>query len=870
MTAYTYKKLISWSRGALRLWQQDALRRVLEGRVTDADIKEIAGIALYGILGREDPRAKPANASHVRPSGKSLPSVTLLGIRDIQRVNALGPGPIAFSGTGLTVIYGENASGKTGFSRILKKACRARAPESAIRGNVFEPPSPKPPAATIDFSVDGTHDSAVWEDGSPSRDTLALVTIFDADCARWQVDRPNTIEYTPELLAVFRDLATVFRRVGTALQSRKAEIPSRPAILDELKTKLETGTSAWAFLDSLSANSNPKELVRLSTLNDAERKRIAELAEVLRADPAAEWREEEARGRRVMNLGRLCQTLEVFVSDTACERLASIIEKAIDAEEAVQTARAILSGNSKLEGVGGEIWRRLWEAARTYSQQLAFPGEAFPVIRDGALCVLCQQSLDEQAKKRLRSFEEFVQGEVQQHADVARAELDATVKSISSMPIPKRSRDAVRDIGLLESEKGCEIRLFLISVKRRRSYLLALASGRKVKDRPMLSPIPDLNPVRTAIDERIRILQIAANAEGRQALVAQQNELSARTKLSTYQTDVANEISRLVLIAFLDTAISECNTHGVTLEQGAAEKALVTSKLQDRFRTHLVNFGFSELQVDLLPQGGEQGKRPYGCRVTANPAAPAGEVLCEGERTCVALAGILAELDITENRSGIVLDDPVCSLDHNYRERIARHLTEEAQKRQVIIFTHDIVFLFLLERYAGSKGVTFQAMTLRRGGSTGGHGQVESEPPWESMRVKERVARMRRTVTAARQLWNSNAAGYEKEARDVYTQLRQTWERAVEEVLLNSAILRFGQAVETQRLRKVAGDLSIADVQAVDESMSYCSKFMHDPPGNVSRERPPGPDIVEADIKRLDDWARAIWKRRESSGRAQA
>ena len=118
-------------------------------------------------------------------------------------------------------------------------------------------------------------------------------------------------------------------------------------------------------------------------------------------------------------------------------------------------------------------------------------------------------------------------------------------------------------------------------------------------------------------------------------------------------------------------------------------------------------------------------------------------------------------------------------------------------------------------------------------------------------------------MTAARQLLSAgNGPGYEREARHVYGELRQSWERGVEELLLNSAILRFGQAVETQRLRKVAGDLRIEDIEKVDEEMSYCSKFMHDPPGNVSRERPPGPDILEADIRKLEDWAKTMRSRR--------
>jgi len=872
MTAYTYENLLSWSREKLRPWQQDALRRVLVGQVNDADIQILAEICLSAVLDNPDPRLNPANTTHVRPSGDSLPTIALLGIRDIKRVNALGPGPIAFAGTGLNVIYGDNASGKSGFTRILKKACRAKAPGPAIRGNVFEADSREPASANIDFSINDTHECFAWVDGVPTRDQLALVTIFDADCAKWQVDKPNVIEYTPELLAVFRDLAVVFRRVGAALQSKRAGFLNRPAAIDELKRKLDTSTSVRMFLDSLSAYSDPKELAQLSTLNHSERERMAELEQVLKVDPALQWREDEARGRRVITMGDLFHNLGTMVSDAAYEQLASKVQKAKEAEEAAQGARTVLSRHSKLEGVGTDVWRSLWEAARVYSQQIAYLGEEFPVLSEKAVCVLCQQSLslDEQAKERLRSFEEFVQGEIQLRADKARADLDATIKSIRSMPIPKRSRDAVREIGLSKSEEVREIRLFLISVKRRRLYLLSLASSKKTKNCPILLPKPDTNRITADINEKIRTLQVAASAEGRRKLIAEKNELSARDLLSSYRDDVAKEISRLQFLAILDAAIAECTTYGVTLEQGAAEKALITSKLQDRFRSHLISFGFSELQVDLLPQGGEQGVRPYGCRLTANPNVPAGEILSEGERTCVALAGLLAELDTTDNRSGIVLDDPVCSLDHNYRERITRHLAEEATKRQIIVFTHDIVFLFLLQHYSGNKGVPCQPMTLRRGGPLGGHGRAELEPPWESMTVKQRVARMRRTLTAARQLLkNNDCPGYEKEARDVYSELRQTWERAVEEVLLNGAILRFGLAVETQRLRKVADDLRVADVEKVDDEMSYCSKFMHDPPGSLSRERPPGPDIIEADITKLNEWVKGIRARRDSNNRAQ-
>ncbi len=65
------------------------------------------------------------------------------------------------------------------------------------------------------------------------------------------------------------------------------------------------------------------------------------------------------------------------------------------------------------------------------------------------------------------------------------------------------------------------------------------------------------------------------------------------------------------------------------------------------------------------------------------------------------LAAFLSELSVSANDSAIIFDDPVSSLDHEYREALAKRLADEAAGgRQVIVFTHDIAFLFMLSRTA--------------------------------------------------------------------------------------------------------------------------------------------------------------------------
>jgi hypothetical protein len=116
-------------------------------------------------------------------------------------------------------------------------------------------------------------------------------------------------------------------------------------------------------------------------------------------------------------------------------------------------------------------------------------------------------------------------------------------------------------------------------------------------------------------------------------------------------------------------------------------------------------------------------------------------------------------------------------------------------------------------------------------------------------------------VEAKRFLRDGDRKSYELRALDIYRRLRQSWERAVEEVLLYETVLRFGDAIQTQRLPKLT-DISDSDVETVTKEMSRCSDFVHDEAAAVYAETP-DPDVVDDDMSRLNDWVKAIRDRRK-------
>lgn len=109
------------------------------------------------------------------------------------------------------------------------------------------------------------------------------------------------------------------------------------------------------------------------------------------------------------------------------------------------------------------------------------------------------------------------------------------------------------------------------------------------------------------------------------------------------------------------------------------------------------------------------------------------KVLSEGEKRAVALADFITEVALDVTSGGIILDDPVTSLDLEWRETIADILVKEAERRQVIVFTHDLPFLYFLKKHAEELGIDLATHWIKRGNIDGKPGYVYCNncPHWK-------------------------------------------------------------------------------------------------------------------------------------------
>ena len=135
--------VLAWA-NALPAWQADAVRRLLiagEQPLSDQDYSEILAFAKADLkLAPSPDNVKPIPPAAGKFSGAPATTVAvkLLSISDVRNVNIIKSGQTQpFAESGVTVVYGDNGSGKSGYSRILKLACQARDKDERILPNVF-------------------------------------------------------------------------------------------------------------------------------------------------------------------------------------------------------------------------------------------------------------------------------------------------------------------------------------------------------------------------------------------------------------------------------------------------------------------------------------------------------------------------------------------------------------------------------------------------------------------------------------------------------------------------------------------------------------------------------------------------------------
>jgi hypothetical protein len=271
--------------------------------------------------------------------------------------------------------------------------------------------------------------------------------------------------------------------------------------------------------------------------------------------------------------------------------------------------------------------------------------------------------------------------------------------------------------------------------------------------------------------------------------------------------------------------------------------------------------------VKLESVKGAKGERRFGMRLDATTTLKVGEVASEGEHRCIALAAFLAELSQASHKSALVFDDPVSSLDHKRRTRIAKRLVVESKTRQVLVFTHDLAFVCDMQINADEHHVEIHGRHLDW--SATAPGRCHNELPWEGQKHKAQMKTLREQCGRADKISREQGQQeYRAFAGGVCDQIRAAAERVVEEELFNHVLRRHESRIQVGRLESV-GAVEPADYNAVHGVWKACSEVT--PAHSSSRAKQsevPDPAKLKEYVDVLEQVVGAVKQRRQGAGAA--
>lgn len=844
--------IYQWSL-TLPKWQSDALARLMsKAQLSNDDHDDLLALlkAENGIPDSKRRVAKPLSVAQIPVAATSSTKMELLAIEAMQRVNAIAnTARLSIQTAGLTVVYGDNGSGKSGYSRVLKRACRARDQSEVIYPNAnLEAVDKKPAEADFVLSVNGNQLTVHWVDGQPSPDELSSLTVFDNRCARAYLDKEDDFSYVPFGLEVFQSLSATCnelkRQVDSEISGCFVDKSAFATLLGE--------TKVGKLIGSLSAKTDPAKVEELATLTAAEVAEHQSLAESLKeADPKQKALQLRQKAQRVKVVATQSNDKGKFVSRQQFEKFKSLSDSYYTAKAASDLAANQFKENGQLlPGTGGEVWKELFDAAKKFLAEYN-PDATLTSLKQEDPCPLCQQPLGE-ATSRLARFEEFVQQEAEKLAKEKRRQLFIPYKELTDQSLFVGLDDVTYDeVEALEVGLGKAVRDLEKKLDERRKTIDASIKANHWDALPddLENPSVKLLALATKLEGDAIVLEQAADATKRTEVQKKFNELEARISLEKVKASVIASIQKMDLEAKLKKCLPSLRTQSISLKASELSEKAISKELEKALNGEFKKLGVSSLHVALHSRS-ERGKTLHKLKLSMAQVRNPGEILSEGEQRAVAIASFLAETNLSPGHGGIILDDPVSSLDHLRRERVARRLVEEGKARQVIIFTHDIYFLCVLMEEAEQQAVPLHTQSLMR--KQGGYGFAEPELPFEGRTTSKRIAALRQQQQAIAKLHkDGDQAKFEKETIDAYTKLRMCWERGVEEVLLGNVVLRFRKGIETKRLVGVA--VEDEDYAKVTAGMTKCSNYAHDK-ALIGGTALPEPAELLADIEELEAW----------------
>jgi len=677
--------LVKWAN------EQDGWTRLLVAEVlaTGQALSESVVADIYGAFkaekGLTDEASLPSPKLEIDDgNGNGEVPLVLLSLDDVHGVNALEDDQVIEFNRHLTLLYGQNGAGKTGYSRVLKRAAKVRSAEPILPNAHAQDPQPIP-SARIKYTLDDVEGEVLWENEEGIA-PFSRLSVFDWLSVTIHLDDKLSYLYTPADLSLFTHVSDGIERLQGLLAAESNEL--KPGSNQFLR-HFARGTSVYPLIESLGSATDLSDLKKISQVSSSDKKRRQRLTEEVAALKGKVLDDQifaaEARSSGLRLLSDAAKAASEF-NESAYEAARSTVET-VEAE--YKRSRSELFDSADLPSDPDDEWQEFILAADAYREHLNL--DHYP--EDDDRCIYCRQSLSDDALGLIRLYRTFLDDSLSRQLAGAKKLLDEYALSIDDLDLPqcKRFLTSIRD----EPDAPKWAVSARKTIKRIREVAKNCAEGRPSGDPDLASDATKLlrkllksvnaatateAALKTKKDDRGKALSTSE---------AELGELEARIELSKHLPEIEAHVNgskaheRLEKIGQRIPGVRRSLTEVAKV----ASQDLVNSSFRELFMEECEALRAPDVELQFAGRKGK-AERQKTVAATYQPS----DILSEGEQKVLALADYLAECRMRGTRAPIVFDDPVSSLDYRRLKEVAARIAQLAATHQVVVFTHNIWF----------------------------------------------------------------------------------------------------------------------------------------------------------------------------------
>ena len=774
-------------------WIRRIVRQVLGSisQVSESEQARIYRLLLEekGINDRTLP-TEPLLASPAQPLAQPEP-FRLTRLSNVRGVNALVEGEHIDFGLGLTLLYGENGMGKTGYARILKRMAGSRSAED-ILADVNLEDDPPPPSTDIDYHLGGTDRFHQWK-GERDQPPFTLMSIFDNPSARLHVDNDLRYTYRPASLAFFDRVNLEVQNIGERIDKERQSLNfDNSALL----RRFDSQSSIYPYIESLGPATNLQELERFLNLPDNAAEQEKELESTIAALRADVVGQQVSLKSRFQNVLTEALAYTAVVGDFKIQDYSVALTRLSELHGDQTALRDSLFAAANLPAVPDQMWEVFIRSGQEYKRHLESLG-----VHDDTRCLYCRQQLTTDALELIVKYRDYLESQIARDIQTQESTVQILVKPLQGSPLTLVQAFCKPVDGDTDDEKPAldsqiETLRNLVSLE---GTLRQQFADKVLIDENILSKVCEVGASvglwLSEVKATLEILRVQ-NSDRDKSLTEKENELlelKARLELNKSWGEVEHIVavaSRHDKLRTERTAISNVLRNSTLLSNKASEQ-LINSNFKQIFRNECAELRAPELEVEFSGKEGvaqRKKKLPGGL----NPS----KVLSEGEQKVLAIADFLAEARMSDNSVPVIFDDPVSSLDHRRVGEVARRIADLASDHQVVVFTHDIwLVTHLLDIFGKSDRCVYYQVTDDHGKGTVTLG---TGPRWDTIRTF--AAKINLSIQGAKK-----TAGEERQShiRDAYDSIRSWCELFVEQEVLANVTERYQPNVRMTSLSRI-------------------------------------------------------------------